>query len=104
MMSLLTTTTAMTTKMTTTDTQRADPSTSLQRPLYDPATGRFNVPRLQSEIFVRGWTVEEFVVGLECGRTSVYKVLAGKAVRNRIARAILEGLHRREPRPTLLGR
>jgi hypothetical protein len=72
------------------------------RPLFDPATGRFNVGRLQGAIFVRGWTAEEFALNVECGRSSVYKALAGQPVRNRTARAILEGLHRREPRPSLL--
>jgi hypothetical protein len=31
-----------------------------------------------------------------------FKALTGQPVRNRTAIAILEGLHRREPRPTLL--
>lgn len=71
-------------------------------PLYNPATGRFDVRQLQREIFIRGWTVAEFALTLDCGRTSVYTALAGTAVRNSTARAILEGLHRREPRSTLL--
>lgn len=72
-------------------------------PLYDPTTGRFNVRLLQHEIFIRGWTsTDEFALDCACGRTSVYKAVAGLPVRNRIARAILEGLYKREPRPALL--
>jgi hypothetical protein len=59
------------------------------------------VRRLHYEISIRGWTVEEFAPGLGCGRASVYQALAGKVVRNKTARAILEGLRRREPRPYL---
>jgi hypothetical protein len=71
--------------------------------LYDPATGRFNVRRLLCEIFIRGWTsTDEFSRDCACGRTSVFKAVSGQPVRNRIARAILEGLHRRAPRPELL--
>jgi hypothetical protein len=79
------------------------PGNSNRGPLYDPTTGRFNVRRLQYEIFIRGWTsTDEFARDCACGRTSVYKGVDGQPVRNRIARAILEGLHRREPRPALL--
>ena len=79
------------------------PGNSNRGSLYDPTTGRFNVRRLQSEIFVRGWTsTDEFARDCPCGRTSVYKAQNGQSVRNRIGRAILEGLHKREPRPTLL--
>ena len=71
-------------------------------PLYDPTTGRFNARRLQREVFVRGWTSEEFAAECPCSRTSVYKALAGQPVRNRTARAILEALQKREPRLRLL--
>ena len=91
--------------MTTTPPPATPPSSGdpPRRPLYDPTTGRFNIRRLQREMFARGWpTVGEFVVGLGCGRTAVYTALGGKAVRNRTTRAILEGLQRREPRQPLL--
>jgi hypothetical protein len=81
----------------------SSPDSSNRGPLYDPTTGRFNARRLLYEIFIRGWTsTDEFSRDCTCGRTSVYKAVGGDSVRNRIARAILEGLHKREPRPTLL--
>jgi hypothetical protein len=66
-----------------------------RRPLFDPATGRFKVGRVEGAIFIRGWSAEEFALNVECVR-SVNKALAGQPVRNRTARAILAGLHRRE--------
>jgi hypothetical protein len=92
----------MTTDTTVSAGSRPTPPSVPQRPLYDPLTGRFNVRRLQHEIFIRGWTNEEFVLEVTCGRSSVYKVLRGEAVRNKTARAILEGLDRRAPRLHLL--
>jgi hypothetical protein len=89
----------------------ASTSTSIPSPpgitsrglLYNPATGLFNVRLLQYEIFIRGWTsTDESARDCVCGRTSVYKAVGGLPVRNRIARAILEGLYKREPRPALL--
>jgi hypothetical protein len=93
----------MTTDTTVSAGSRPTPPSVPQGPLYNPATGFFNIRRLQYEIFIRGWTsTDEFARDCDCGRTSVFKAVAGKAVRNRIARAILEALHKREPRPTLL--
>jgi hypothetical protein len=93
----------MTTETTTTFGSRPTPSSVAERPLYDPMTGRFNVRRLQQEIFIRGWTTEEFVLEVTCGRSSVFKALRGEPVRNKTGRAIIEGLDRRAPRLRLFG-
>lgn len=78
--------------------QRAGGKESLHSPVWDPATGRFDVRRLRWAIVVRGWTPSEFAERTSCSRTSVYKALAGHGVRDRTALAILQALAHRQPR------
>ena len=54
--------------MTTTTTTRSSltPPDMPRNPLYDPVSGRFNARRLQREVFVRGWTSEEFAAECPC--------------------------------------
>jgi hypothetical protein len=71
--------------------------------LWNPATGQFDPLRLLLAIVVRGWTPDDFAREAECGRTSVYKALQGKGVRDATAIAIFRTLARREPRLPLAG-
>ena len=64
---------------------------------WDPATGRFDPARLRLAIVARGWTADDFDKEADCGRTSVYKALQGKGVRDGTAIAILRALMKREP-------
>lgn len=78
-------------------------STLVHASLWNPMTGQFDPPRLRLAIVVRGWTADDFAREAECGRTSVYKALQGKGVRDATAIAIFRTLARREPRLPLAG-
>lgn len=69
-----------------------------ESPIWDPRTGRFNAPRLQLALVLRGVTPEEFAQEAGVSRTSVYKALQGLGVRNRTAMRILGGLAQLRPR------
>jgi hypothetical protein len=67
------------------------------QPLWEATTGRFDPAQLRSAIVVRGWTADEFATEAACVRTSVYKALQGKGVRDATAIAILRALSTRRP-------
>jgi hypothetical protein len=71
--------------------------------LRNPTTGQFDPPRLRLAIVVRGRTPDDFAREAACGRTSVYKALQGKGVRDATAIAIFRTLARREPQLPLAG-
>jgi len=79
------------------------PPDGLGASIWNPATGRFDPTRLRLALVVRGWTAEDFARDAECGRTSVYKALQGKGVRDATAIAILRSLRKREPQLPLAG-
>lgn len=82
---------------------RPSATVSAARVLWNPSTGRFDPGCLRLALVIRGWTAEDFAREGECGRTSVYKALQGKGVRDATAIAILRSLARREPRLPLAG-
>jgi hypothetical protein len=95
--------TAMTTPLPmTSPTGPAPPRGAQGHALWDAGTGRFNPIRLRLALVLREWTPESFAVDTGCGRSSIYKALAGQGVRDRTAIAILRGLAQREPRLPLL--
>lgn len=72
-------------------------STPAPSSLWDPVTGRFDPARLRLALVVRGWTADDFAKEADCGRTSIYKALQGKGVRDATAIAIFRALSRRQP-------
>jgi hypothetical protein len=91
--------TAMTMPPTMTSPTRPAPPRGAQGNLpWDPGTGRFDPIRLRLALVLREWTPETFAVDTGCGRSSLYKALQGRGVRDRTAIAILRGLAQREPR------
>jgi predicted transcriptional regulator len=79
------------------------PVAALAASVWNPATGQFDPTRLRLAIVVREWTAEDFAKEADCGRTSVYKALQGKGVRDATAIAIFRTLAKREPRLPLAG-
>lgn len=67
------------------------------RPLWEPASGRFDPGRLRAAIVARGWTVPEFTVASTVSRSCLYKALRGYAVGDRTVVRILGALDSRAP-------
>jgi hypothetical protein len=84
-------------------TIRPSGSTPAPSPLWDPATGRFDPARLRLAMVVRGWTADDLAKEADCGRTSIYKALQGKGVRDATAIAIFRALSKRQPCVSLSG-
>lgn len=61
----------------------------IRLPIYDPASGRFDIVQLRRALIRRGLDVEKFASRSQCSRSSVYKALRGEGVRTRTAIAIL---------------
>ena len=74
-----------------------------ESPLWNPATGKFDVPRLRLALVKRYLTPEEFAHRVGVGRSSLYKAPKGEGVRDRTAMIILRGLARIKPvMPTIV--
>lgn len=67
------------------------------RPLWDPASGRFDPIRLRAAILARGWTVAEFACIYGGGRSTFYRVMQGIAPGDRTWIRVNETLATREP-------
>jgi hypothetical protein len=57
--------------------------TACCRPLWDPASGRFDPVELRAAIVARGWTVSEFAATAQVSRACMYNALRGQAVSDR---------------------
>lgn len=71
-------------------------------PLWDPATGRFDGPRLRREIVRRGWTVPEFAREAGYHEASGYSWIKGNRVYDRTALRIARLLGTRQPTSALV--
>lgn len=67
------------------------------RPLWDPVSGRFDTARLRYELAVRAWVPDDVAREAGVSRTTMYKTLDGRGVRDSVAIKILAALQRREP-------
>ena len=73
----------------------------MERPFWNPRSGRFNGPLLRQAIVTRGWTVGEFATVCGISLACLYNKLAGYGASDEIAKRIFAGLGRRQPPPPI---
>ncbi len=69
----------------------------LRSGIWDPASGRFNAPRLRGAIVSRGWTVGEFAAAAGLSRACLYNALRAWSTSDRTAIRIATTLSTRAP-------
>lgn len=67
------------------------------RPLWDPASGRFNPVALRAAIVCRGWTVRDFAAAAGISRACLYNALRRRAVSDRTVVRVGAALAGRDP-------
>jgi lambda repressor-like predicted transcriptional regulator len=75
----------------------ASASIEADRPLWDPASGRFNPVALRAAIVCRGWTVRDFASTAGISRACLYNVLRRHAASDRTVVRVAVTLASREP-------
>jgi hypothetical protein len=85
------------TKRRRTRSASPDPVIEIERPFWDPQSGRFNGPLLRQAIVHRRWTIPECARVCGICPATLYNAVNSHGMSDRISGKILEGLSRRQP-------
>jgi hypothetical protein len=89
------------TKRRRTRSASPDPVVEMERPFWDPRSGRFNGPLLRQAIVNRHWTIPECARVCGICPATLYNAVNSHGMSDRISGNILEGLGRRQPLPPI---
>jgi hypothetical protein len=89
------------TKRRRTRSASPDPVIEMERPFWDPRSGRFNGPLLRQAIVNRQWTIPECARVCGICPATLYNACNSHGMSDRTAGKIFEGLGRRQPPPPI---